>query len=971
MGQVREASVAAMDMQRILDALPDAVVAADGSHTIVYANHALEHLLGWPISSLIGQPITRLVPARLQAQHREGFKRYMATGRSQRAGLALRVPACHRDGSEVDIEIRLAGLPGDEGSGIVVATLRDSRPQRELERQRDLAHCLRATAEAAAHLGFRNDPDAWAQSVVDALVADFDAALARLWLLGPDQKTLELRASAGPARPGATPATSQGQGHINLTWSPSRYNDLIQRRVPFVKNGLDGDPDFDPRWVAREGIAAVAAFPLCCAGELLGALVSFTRYPLPPEFVSALGAFAAIVATALSDIQMFEHAHAAQIEAETQQRKLQTILDVLPVGVLLLEGPEGRLSLVNPAGRQIGAVSPVANNLREFEETIRLRHLDGREYNPEDRPLHRTLTRGERVHETLVYRRPSGQDLVLEVTTAPFPGPIGGAVSTFRDVTEERRLRSELAERAAQLKALLDHLPVGVAYFDAAGICRAANGLARKTLGRARDAITGVSATELFAHIPVLHEALVRCLTSQTPHAEPTIPWFDPSASTTQRFLEWRFEPLPPNAGRTTGALALIVDITDRKLAADGLRRAVETAQQVSRNKTQFLSAVSHDLRTPVNALSLQAEWLGYIAARQPNPDPELAPLAADIRRAAGNLIELVNDLLDLTLFDSGAVEYHPNDFSLDEWLEATLAPLRPTATARRLQFSWTVDRPGRVVHGDRVKMARVLVNLASNAVKFTETGSVRVNAHAGDRGALVLAVHDTGPGIPPEQLARIFDEFAQLRNPERDRTKGTGLGLAICRRLVVAAGGTLDVESTPGAGSTFTAIYPPDHLPRDAQLAHLRDEPSDPSHLLSAVRGPILLVEDDPFSRRSLEKLLERKGYVVRSAETGTAAVALIDEVTPALVILDLMLPGMDGSEVLRHIRRRFTREQLPTLILSGDILSGRSAEFRALDANAILSKPVELNELMAAVRRWAGVARGAPRPPVADSTS
>jgi PAS domain S-box-containing protein len=950
--------LAAPELQRVLDALPDAVVAADGSHTIVYANAAVERLLGWSPGELVGRPLTKLIPARMQGPHREGFKRFMATGRSHLEGHALRVPACHRDGTEVDVEMHLNGRPDPQHGGLVVATLRDSRPTRELERQRDLAQCLRATAEAAAHLGFRNDPVAWAQSVVDALVSDFDAALARLWLLDPDEGTLVLRAAAGPARTADDPPA--GGSTIRLSWSPAKYDELIRRRTPFVKNGLEGDPDFDARWVAREGIAAVAAFPLCCAGELLGALVSFTRHPLPPEFTAALGAFAAIVAAALSDIQMFERARAAQVEAETQRRKLQTILDVLPVGVLLLEGPEGRLSLINPAGEQMATRTPVADTLGEFQDAVDLRHLDGTPYAPEERPLYRTLTHGERVNETLIYRRSDGVDLVLEVATAPFPGPIGGAVSTFRDVTEERRLRGELAERAAQLKALLDHLPVGVAYFDPGGTCRAANGPARKTLGRTRGAITGVPAAELFERTPALREALVRCLESQTPHVEPSVPWFDLMATTTQRFLEWRFEPLPPATGKAAGALALIVDITDRKLAADGLRRAAEAAQQASRNKTQFLSAVSHDLRTPVNALSLQAEWLAHVAARQRDADPELAPLAADIRRAAGNLIELVNDLLELTLFDSGAVEYHPSEFRLDEWLETTLAPLRLTATARGLEFTWAVDRPGRVVHGDRVKMGRVLVNLAGNAVKFTERGSVRVAARAGEGGGLELAVTDTGPGIPADGLGRIFDEFAQLRNPERDRTKGSGLGLAICRRLVEVAGGTLTVESAPGRGSTFTAQYPADHLPRDAHMDVTDEGPSDASSLVTAATGPILLVEDDPYSRRSLAKLLERKGYVVRSAETGPEAVALVDEAAPGLVLLDLMLPGMDGSEVLRHIRRRYTREQLPVIVLSGDVLSGRSTELQALDANGLLSKPVELDELMAVVKRWAGPAAG-----------
>jgi PAS domain S-box-containing protein len=951
--------LAALDLQRVLDALPDAVVAADGSHTIVYANAALERLLGWPVGALLGRPLTDLIPERMQARHREGFKRFTATGRSHLDGHALRVPACHRDGSEIDVEIHLAGLPG-EPAGVVVATLRDSRPQRELERQRDLAQCLRATAEAAAHLGFRNDPDAWAQSVVDALVADFDAALAQLWLIDPDAGTLLLRAAAGPAAEAAPP----GGDRVDLGWSPSKYDALIRRRTPLIKNGLEGDPDFDARWIAREGLAAVAAFPLCCAGELLGALVSFTRHPLPPEFAAALGAFAAIVAAALSDIQMFDRARAAQVEAETQRRKLQTILDVLPVGVLLLEGPEGRLSLVNPAGVQIAARPPAGEDLEAFQGAVDLRHLDGRPYATEERPLYRTITRGERVNETLLYRNAEGKMLVLEVATAPFPGPIGGAVSAFRDITEERRLRTELAERAAQLKALLDHLPVGVAYFGPDGVCRAANGPARKTLGRARDAITGMAAAELFAHTPALHAALVRCLESHTPHAEQAVPWFDPMATTTERFLEWRFEPLPPTTGKAAGALALIVDVTDRKRAADGLRRAAEAAQQASRNKTQFLSAVSHDLRTPVNALSLQAEWLAHVAARQKDADPELAPLAADIRRAAGNLIELVNDLLELTLFDSGAVEYHPTDFRLDEWLQTTLAPLRLTATAKGLEFAWTADRPGRVVHGDRVKMGRVLVNLAGNAVKFTERGGVRVAARVAAGGGLELVVTDTGPGIPPDGLARIFDEFAQLRNPERDRTKGTGLGLAICRRLVEVAGGTLTVESTLGAGSTFTAEYPASHLPRDVYLAEVEDASSGSSSLVTAVTGPILLVEDDPFSRRSLAKLLERKGYVVRAAETGPEAVAIVDEAPPALVLLDLMLPGMDGGAVLRHIRRRHGRDQLPVVILSGDVLSDRSTELEALDANAVLAKPVELDELMAVVKRWAGTVREARTP-------
>jgi PAS domain S-box-containing protein len=831
--------------------------------------------------------------------------------------------------------------------------MRDLREQVALERQRDLARCLRATAEAAARLGARNDPAAVLQSVAQALAADFDVALARIWLADPASGRLVLRAVAGPARP---PEDAEPGHALDPAWSPAWIEGLLRHRGPLVQTNLEGDPDFDQRWLARERIAAMTAFPLAHGEEALGVLACYHRRTPSAEYVAALSAFAAIVAAALSDLRMFERLRAAQAEAEDQRARLQTILDVLPVGVMLAEGAEGRLTLINPAGLQITGPPQPVKTVDDLIRKAALFHMDGRPCSPEERPLWRTLHRGERVNDTLVYRRPDGLAVTLEIATAPFPGPHGGAISVFQDVTEEMQLKSELAERAAQLKTLLDHLPVGVVYFDSRGVCRAANGPARRVLGRSRRGITGATADELFRHVPALHDALIRCLNERTPHIESSAPWPESRDSDGPRYLDWRFEPLPAADHRAAGALALVVDVTEKKRATDALRRAAEVAEQASRNKTQFLSAVSHDLRTPVNALSLQAEWLGHVVARQPQPDPELVLISEDIRKASANLIELVNDLLELSLLDSGVLEYHVSDFSLEEWLETTLAPLRVTARAKGLDFSWRVDRSGRTVRGDRVKMGRVLVNLAGNAVKFTERGSVEVAAAEDNAGRLVITVTDTGPGIPEAQRERIFDEFAQLRNPERDRTKGTGLGLAICRRLVDAAGGTLTVASREGVGTRFTVTYPADHLP-DVPLAPppaktVGETPAE----APIAQGPILLVEDDPYSRRTLARLLEREGYEVDTAETGPAALEAITRRRPALILLDLMLPGMDGGEVLRRIREQGNRDSLPVVILSGDVLSGRTNELQALDVNGMLSKPIELHDLDAVLRRWAG---------------
>ncbi len=228
-------------------------------------------------------------------------------------------------------------------------------------------------------------------------------------------------------------------------------------------------------------------------------------------------------------------------EAEDERRRLQTILDTVSAGVLLAEGPEGRITVLNPAGHQLLGLDPIPRNLDEFLEQFPIERLDGRPIPTHERPLWRSVRLGQHAGGTVRYRTQDGRDLILDLNTAPYPGPTGGALSTFSDVTERFRLEGELADRAAQFKALLDHLPVGVAYFDRFGVCRASNGPARRILGRSRREITGSTAEELFARVPNLREALLRCIHQRAPHAEDGVPWVEDST----RYLDWRFEPLP------------------------------------------------------------------------------------------------------------------------------------------------------------------------------------------------------------------------------------------------------------------------------------------------------------------------------------------------------------------------------------------------------------------------------------------
>lgn len=632
--------------------------------------------------------------------------------------------------------------------------------------------------------------------------------------------------------------------------------------------------------------------------------------------------------------------------------KLRAVLETISVGVIVAEGIAGRLTLINPAAYRIAGETAPIESYEDFVRAFPLERLDGKVMTMMDRPLARTFESGKPVHDTLKFRRKDGREVVVAITTAPFPGPAGGAVTTFADVTERFYLDQDLADRAAQLRALLDHLPVGVAYFDKMAVCRVGNGPARRILGRSRREIDGATADELFAQAPELREALQRCVVQNLPHLQQRVPWPDASRPGTVRYLDWQFEPLSTDNAKSRGALALLVDVTDRTLAEVEIQKAMEASEEASRRKTQFLSAVSHDLRTPINALSLQAELLARIVDLRDDPGGELQLLAGDIRAVSSNLIELINDLLDLTQFDSGAVDFHPSEFELDDWLAATAAPLELSARTKGLDFHWRVEPAGQKVKTDRVKLGRLLVNLVGNAVKFTDHGEIAIRAGVNQEGWLVLQVRDTGPGIPPNQLERIFDEFSQLRNPERDRTKGTGLGLAICRRLVENVGGRMTVHSEIGKGSTFTALYPPDHvIPRSnplietAEMALLTPK--------SSLGTSILIVEDDIDSRSALAKLLEHSGHRVQTVGTGLDALESLDQMHIPIVLLDLLLPGMDGIEVLRRIREDPIRNESRVVILTGDAVADQADWLRSLGADEVLPKPIDFASLREVIER------------------
>jgi signal transduction histidine kinase len=267
-------------------------------------------------------------------------------------------------------------------------------------------------------------------------------------------------------------------------------------------------------------------------------------------------------------------------------------------------------------------------------------------------------------------------------------------------------------------------------------------------------------------------------------------------------------KPIRDAKGILQGAVAVFIDISAQKELQWELDTRRREAEEASVRKTRFLAAVSHDIRTPANAISLLAELIRRTASN-PAMAGDVPELAQELQTSALSLVSLLSDVLDIARFDSDKVDLHESEFPLATLLMDEQKQLLPLAREKGLLLQFNAPAETLIVRTDRIKLSRVLGNLVGNAIKFTEAGSVSVDAHLNGSGTIRLEVTDTGIGIPPEHLTHIFDEFFQLRNPERDRAKGSGLGLTICRRLVDAMGGKIEVRSIVGQGTTFTVTLP------------------------------------------------------------------------------------------------------------------------------------------------------------------
>ena len=364
--------------------------------------------------------------------------------------------------------------------------------------------------------------------------------------------------------------------------------------------------------------------------------------------------------------------------------------------------------------------------------------------------------------------------------------------------------------------------------------------------------------------------------------------------------------------------------------------------ERASKLKSEFVANMSHELRTPLNAVigfsELLMEGLGGALSEEQREYIE------DIHGAGRHLLAMINDILDLAKVEAGRMTLRQDVVALGVPVREAEQMIRPLAAAKGLQFEVTVDEAVEVT-GDLQRLRQVVLNLLSNAVKFTPSGG-QVSAVVRRAGAFAeLVVRDTGIGIDPAHHALVFEAFRQVDGSLSRTFDGTGLGLTLVKKFVHAMEGTVELDSAPGRGSTFTVRLP---APAAAEVA---PGAPDESRLAN-----VLVVEDDDSVRELLQKVLSSHGHQVATASCGATALQSLAEGLPDVVVLDLMLPHANGYDVLRMLRSMKGGDQLPVLVLSAHEPWGAEADqLRELSAEVALKGSLHTHDFLARVSRMA----------------
>ncbi|HVW83730.1 MAG TPA: response regulator, partial [Bryobacteraceae bacterium] len=682
--------------------------------------------------------------------------------------------------------------------------------RRDSEMLRERVRLSSLSADVGIALTRGNSTRETLRMCTDAIVRHLGAAFARIWTISEDQTTLELQASSGIY-------THLDGAHARVPVGKFKIGLIALEREPHLTNDVLSDPRVSDReWARREGMVAFAGYPLIVDERVAGVVAMFSRREVGQDVLEALASISNIIAVGI------ERKRSELALRESEARKSAVLTTSLDCIVTI--DSNSRILEFNPAAEAAFGYRRGEVFGHSMPELI---------IPPEFREAH---------YRGLAHYKETGE------------GPVLGK-------------RVELVA----MRADGSQFPVEVA-------------------------ITRISTDG-----PPVFTATLR-------------------------------------------------DITERKRVELELREAKEAAEAANRAKSDFLASMSHELRTPLNAIIGYGEMLQE-EAQELGAESLLSDLGK-IHSAGRHLLGLINSILDLSKIEAGKMDLFVEGFRPEDIVEEVIAVAKPLIEKNGNRLEVHIAPALAEMHGDRGKIRQSLLNLLSNAGKFTKEGRVTLDVRLDetDSSFLLFRVCDTGIGLSQKQLASLFEPFHQAANAPGQRHEGTGLGLALTRRFCRMMGGDVNAESEPGKGSTFTIRLP-------LQATIVDSEPARPERQRPVGRseasghGTVLIIDDDPVARHLIAHVVRREGFDAASASDGESGLQLARQIQPALITLDVMMPHMDGWTVLAAIKADAQLKDIPVVMLT--MVDDRNLGF-TLGAADYLIKPVARDQLTSLLRRY-----------------
>ena len=957
-----------IDALRLLDAAPVVVLVLDAEGRIEHVNACFERLTGWPLDAIRGWDwIERFVPVREQA-------RIAAVFAGANGGTAVQGnvnPIVCRDGSEHLVEWHGQTLGAAAGGASGVLSIGIDVTQRV--RAEQILRDEQGRREALLRLTRRLEAARGAPAIADALHAEIaaDVGYRNVWILLADESEQRYRLEG---------ASGDAIAQLPVgVWSKplaSEASDVLREAAraegPRVCEDAQRDPQMAATRLLRLGARSVVHAPLRARGRTVGLLATGSfgdegvRLPTPEqlEHIDAMAGHAAAAFERIRDTEALQRS----------SRRLREAQALAQLGSWDLDLADGRLEWSDEIYR-IFEIDPQAFGA-SYDAFLAAIH-------PDDRAaVDAAYTRAVATRQPYAIRHrllmADGRVKWVEERGETVYAPSGRALrsaGTVQDITRSHLEQQATAAARRQLQMVIDAASqVAITAGDVDGTLLLFNTGAERMLGYSADEVVGRMSVRTF-HLAEEMQAraveLAREYGSPVPATQATR---EPARRGDYRSREWTYvrkdgsyvavslavTVMLDARGEPAGFLGVATDITDRKRAERTLRnlnhelearvaertaelvRARDEAERANAAKSEFLSRMSHELRTPMNAI------LGF--AQVLEMDDALPPrqrgFVQEVRRAGAHLLELINELLDLSRIESGRLAVTIGPVDLDSVIEQTLGLVAPLAAARDIALTRDGTIAAPPVLGDTTRLRQILVNLLGNAIKYNHRGGhVALAIERRDATTVRIAVVDDGPGIAPERVERLFQPFERL-GAESGPVEGSGIGLALSRHLAEAMGGRMGVQTQTGLGATFWIDMPLGEAPDG-------DAPQEAGAARDA--GPalqVLYIEDNVANLRVVEAMLRlRPALRLTTAMRGEHGLELARRLRPDVILLDIHLPGLDGYAVLDALRSDAATRHIPVIALSADAMPAEIERGRRAGFARYLTKPVIIDHLFDAL--------------------